>query len=102
MEFDREGEFEQIMEEIFPMSIPASFVKSIEVKLSNGQNVSLKGEDLIYPLPMNSTMDWDRLSDNFEKIDDVEVQIDIPAIQESVVANVQSILGAHFKDRSSK
>lgn len=97
MEFDREGEFERIMEEIFPMSIPASFVKRVEVKLSNGSSVTLHGEDLIYPLPMNSTMDWDRLSENFEKIEDVEVQIDIPAIQESVVVNVQNILNAHFK-----
>ena len=52
MEFDREGEFDKVMEEIFPVSIPSNFVKSISVKLANGQQVILKGDELINPLPL--------------------------------------------------
>lgn len=101
MEYDRDGEFERIMEEIFPISIPASFVKRVEVTLTNGQSVSLKSGDLIYPLPMNNTSSWSKLVENFDSIADVEVQIDIPAIQENVVINVKNILKNHFEDKRS-
>ncbi|MDC1446655.1 hypothetical protein N8344_01625 [bacterium] len=99
MEFDRDGEFDRLMEEIFPMSIPSQFVKSIVVKMKNGQEIELGGEELLHPLPMAENMGWDKLSKHFEQIDDVEVQIDVPAIKESVVVNVQNILKNHFEFR---
>jgi hypothetical protein len=46
---------------------------------------------------MAENMGWDRLSKHFEQIDDVEVQIDVPAIKQSVVVNVQNILKNHFE-----
>jgi hypothetical protein len=99
MEFDRDGEFDRLMEEIFPMSIPAEFVKSIVVKMKNGQQIELTGDELLQPLPMAENLGWDQLSKHFEQIDDVEVQIDVPAIKHSVVVNVQDILKNHFADR---
>lgn len=99
MEFDRDGEFDRLMEEIFPMSIPAQFVKSIVVKMKNGQEIELHGDELLHPLPMAENMGWDKLASHFEQIDDVEVQIDVPSIKESVVVNVQNILKNHFKER---
>lgn len=97
MKFDRDGEFDRLMEEIFPMSIPAEFVKSIVVTMKNGQEIELHGEELLHPLPMAENLSWDKLSSHFEQIDDVEVQIDVPAIKESVVINVQNILKNHFE-----
>jgi len=102
MDFDRDGEFDRLMEEIFPMSIPAQFVKSIVVKMNNGQEISLSGDELLHPLPMAENMGWDRLSKHFEQIDDVEVQIDVDGIKQSVVMNVQNILSAHFKNTLDK
>lgn len=99
MEFDRDGEFDRLMEEIFPMSIPSQFVKSIVVKMKNGQEIELRGEELLHPLPMAESMGWDKLSQHFEQIDDVEVQIDVPAIKKSVVVNVENILKNHFEFR---
>lgn len=102
MDFDREGEFDRLMEEIFPMSIPAQFVKSIVVKMKNGQSINLTGEELLHPLPMAESMGWDKLASHFEQIDDIEVQIDVDGIRESVVMNVQNILNSHFENNLGK
>lgn len=102
MDFDRDGEFDRLMEEIFPMSIPAQFVKSIIVKMKNGQDIELTGDELLHPLPMAENMGWDKLASHFEQIDDIEVQIDVDGIKESVVVNVQTILSNHFNDGSGK
>lgn len=97
MDFDYDGEFDRIMEEISPMSIPAHFVKQVVVKMKNGQEISLTGEELLQPLPMVENVGWDQLAKRFDTIDDVEVQIDIPAIKQNVVLNVKNILKAHFE-----
>ena len=97
MEFDYDGEFDRIMEEISPMSIPAHFVKQVVVKMKNGQEITLSGEELLQPLPMVENVGWNQLAKRFDKIDDVEVQIDVPAIKKNVVINVKNILKAHFE-----
>lgn len=97
MEFDYDGEFDRIMEEISPMSIPAHFVKQVVVKMKNGQEITLSGEELLQPLPMVENVGWNQLAKRFDKIDDVEVQIDVPAIKKNVVLNVKNILKAHFE-----
>jgi hypothetical protein len=102
MDFDRESEFERIMEEIFPVSIPAQFVKSLVVKLKNGGTVVLKGDELLQPLPISNDLSWDKLVEQFDSIEDIEVFIDMPAIQNNVAFNVKQILSAHFKDKKGK
>ena len=96
MEFDREGEFDRVMEDIFPVSIPSAFVKSISVKLANGQHVVLKGDELLNPLPVANDFSWDRLVEQFDAIEDIQVFIDMPAIRQNVVMNVKKILNNHF------
>ena len=102
MEFDREGEFDRVMEEIFPVSIPSAFVKSISVKLANGQQVVLKGDELVNPLPVANDFSWDKLVEQFDAIEDIQVFIDMPAIRQNVVMNVKKILNNHFKDYLDK
>jgi len=97
MDFDYDGEFDRIMEEISPMSIPGHFVKQVVVKMKNGQEITLSGEELLQPLPMVENVGWNQLAKRFDKIDDVEVQIDVPAIKQNVVLNVKNILKAHFE-----
>ena len=96
MEFDRDGEFDRIMEEIIPMSIPTQFVKSVVVKMKNGQSITLTGTELLQPLPMQEHAGWAELSKRFDHIDDVEVQIDVPGIKNNVIMNVRKILKEHF------
>lgn len=99
MEFDRDGEFDRIMEEIHPMSIPAQFVRQVVVKMKNGQSISLAGDELLQPLPMQENVGWDKLAKRFDQIDDVEVQIDVPGIKQNVVLNVKNILKQHFENQ---
>lgn len=99
MEFDHDSEFDRIMEEILPMSIPAHFVKTVVVKMKNGQTIELKGEELLQPLPMQENVGWDKLAKRFAQIDDVEVQIDVPGIKQNVVMNVKNILKQHFENQ---
>jgi hypothetical protein len=102
MEYDREGEFDRVMEEITPVSIPSNFIKSISVKLANGSQVVLKGEELLNPLPVANDFSWDKLVERFESIEDIQVFIDMPAIRENVVMNVKKILEQHFNEMQKK
>lgn len=102
MEYDREGEFDRVMEEITPVSIPSNFIKSISVKLANGSQVVLKGEELLNPLPVANDFSWDKLVERFESIEDIQVFIDMPAIRENVVMNVKKILEQHFNEMKKK
>ena len=102
MEYDREGEFDRVMEEITPVSIPSNFIKIISVKLANGSQVVLKGEELLNPLPVANDFSWDKLVERFESIEDIQVFIDMPAIRENVVMNVKKILEQHFNEMQKK
>lgn len=102
MEYDREGEFDRVMEEITPVSIPSNFIKSISVKLANGSQVVLKGDELLNPLPVANDFSWDKLVERFESIEDIQVFIDMPAIRENVVLNVRKILEQHFNELQKK
>ena len=102
MEYDLEGEFDRVMEEITPVSIPSNFIKSISVKLANGSQVVLKGEELLNPLPVANDFSWDKLVERFESIEDIQVFIDMPAIRENVVMNVKKILEQHFNEMQKK
>jgi len=90
------------MEEITPVSIPSNFIKSISVKLANGSQVVLKGEELLNPLPVANDFSWDKLVERFESIEDIQVFIDMPAIRENVVMNVKKILEQHFNEMQKK
>ena len=47
MEFDRDGEFDRIMEEIVHQ-YSAHFVKSVVVKMKNGASIELTGDELLH------------------------------------------------------
>ena len=102
MEFDREGEFDRIMEEVVPISIPSSFIKGIQVTMKNGRMVTLSGDELLAPLPLSGEFSWADMAKNFEAIDDVEILLDIPNLRESVVKSVKEILKEHFESYKDK
>ena len=91
-------DFDKLMEEIFPMSIPTEYVESILVTLASGQEIEMSGDELLHPLPLADDLNWEKLVHRFDKIADVQVKINVDKIKEDVAANVVSILGAHFDD----
>ena len=96
MEFDREKEFDRIIEEITPISIPTSFIRGISVIMKNGSTVELSGDDLLSTLPLSGDFSWSDIAANFEAIEDVEILIDVPGLRQSVVDSVKNILKEHF------
>lgn len=96
MEFDREKEFDRIIEEITPISIPTSFIRGISVVMRNGSTVELNGDDLLSTLPLSGDFSWSDIAANFEAIEDVEILIDVPGLRQSVVDSVKDILKHHF------
>ena len=91
-------DFDKLMEEIFPMSIPTEYVESILVTLASGQIIEMSGDELLHPLPLADDLNWEKLVHRFDKIADVQVKINVDKIKEDVATNVVSILGAHFDD----
>lgn len=98
MEFDRESEFERIMNEITPLSIPSFYIREVVVTLKNGGTVTLSGEELLKPLPMQGNLSWEKISQQHDSIEDIDVNVNVPLIQDSVVYNVRKLLALHFKD----
>ena len=96
MEFEREKEFDRIIEEITPISIPTSFIRGISVVMRNGSTVELNGDDLLSTLPLSGDFSWSDIAANFEAIEDVEILIDVPGLRQSVVDSVKNILKEHF------
>ena len=90
-------DFDRLMEEIFPMSIPTEYVESILVTLASGQQIVMSGDELLQPLPQADDLSWEKLVHRFDKIADVQVKINVEKIKKDVKNNVISILGKHFE-----
>ena len=90
-------DFNRLMEEIFPMSIPTEYVESILVTLASGQEIVMSGDELLQPLPLADDLSWEKLVHRFDRIADVQVKIDVEKIKKDVATNVISILGKHFE-----
>jgi len=90
--------FDKLMEEIFPMSIPTEYVESILVTLASGQIIEMTGDELLHPLPLADDLNWEKLVHRFDKIADVQVKINVKKIKQDVATNVRTILGTHFDD----
>ena len=90
-------DFDKLMDEIFPMSIPTEYVEKILVTLASGQTIEMSGDELLHPLPLADDLNWEKLVHRFDKIADVQVKINVSKIKDDVATNVKSILGAHFE-----
>lgn len=102
MDFDRESEFDRIMGEIMPLSIPGVYIREVIVLLKNGATVSLSGEELLKPLPMTGQLDWGKISSQHNSIEDIDVRINVPLIQHNVILNVKKLLSQHFDDMNKE
>ena len=89
-------DFDKLMDEIFPMSIPTEYVESILVTLASGQEIEMSGDELLHPLPLADDLNWEKLVHRFDKIADVQVKINVAKIKSDVATNVKTILDSHF------
>ena len=47
---------------------------------------------------MQGNLNWDKLSEQHDSIEDIDVNVNVPLIQDSVVYNVKKLLGIHFNN----
>lgn len=97
IDFDPNGEFDRIMEEIEPSSIPTKYLKSVSVVFMNGKEIEISGDELLNPLPVSATFSWEQLIHQFKQISDVKIMIDVEKFQNHVYSNADKILSNHFK-----
>lgn len=97
MEFDRESEFNRLIDECKPLSIPHEYVREFTVRMENGTELTLKGEDLLRPLPLSSAIPSIGFKHGNATVHDIDVLVDIPLVQKTVVTTVAALLGAHFE-----
>ena len=93
---EHDPDFDKLMDEIFPMSIPTEYVESILVTLASGQEIEMSGDELLHPLPLADDLNWEKLVHRFDKIADVQVKINVAKIKDDVATNVKTILDSHF------
>lgn len=97
IEFDTDGEFDRIMEEIEPSSIPTQYLKSVAVTFITGKEIEISGEELLNPLPVASNFSWEQVVQQFKQISDVSIIIDVEKFQNHVYTNSNEILSTHFQ-----
>ena len=90
-------EFNKIMHEIHPNEIPIKFVEMIKVFRKNGEITTMTKDDLINTVPLNGPVDWDKISSNYHDIIDMEIYIDMEALEYTVHKNVHRMFGKFFK-----
>jgi hypothetical protein len=95
--FDSDGEFDRIMEEIDPSSIPTKYLKSVRIIFHNGKEIELAGDEIINPSPLREDFSWEMIANQFKQVRDVNILIDVEKFQNDVYLNSDAILSKHFK-----
>ena len=91
------AEFNRIMHEIAPKQIPSKFVDMIKVIRKDGKVTTMTREDIINSVPVTGPVDWDKVAENYHDIVDMEIYIDMEALEYTVHKNVHRMLGKFFK-----
>ena len=90
-------EFNKIMHEIAPKEIPAKFVDMIKIIRKDGSITTMTREDIVNTVPLAGPVDWEKIAGNYHDIVDMEIYIDMEALEYTVHKNVHRMLGKFFK-----
>jgi competence transcription factor ComK len=50
------------------------------------------------PLPLEKNLSWDKVADSFSNVENVEIHIDLDALEEKVTAKASTLFKKHFKN----
>jgi hypothetical protein len=87
--------FDQIVKEIEATEIPAKYVEQILVQYHDGNIVELNKAEISQPIPLNKDASWEAMEDEFKKMKDVKVFINIDDLEKDINVLVENILGNH-------
>tara|TARA_B100000700_G_scaffold308295_1_gene385792 strand:+ start:284 stop:637 length:354 start_codon:yes stop_codon:yes gene_type:complete len=91
------SEFNRIMHEIAPKQIPSKFVDMIKIIRKDGKITTMTRDDILNSVPVTGPVDWDKVAENYHDIRDMEIYIDMEALEYTVHKNVHRMLGKFFK-----
>lgn len=93
-------DFGRFLSEVIASEIPIQFVSAVTVIFKNGKKSRLTREDLASPLPLEKNLNWNKVAEGFANVDNVEIHIDLEALEQRVSTKTDSLFEKYFKDDS--
>jgi hypothetical protein len=91
-------EFGRILSEVITSEIPIQYVSAVTVLFKNGKTSRLTRKDLANPLPLDKNLSWDKVADSFSNVDNVEIHIDLDALEKKVTNVASTLFKKHFNN----
>jgi hypothetical protein len=91
-------DFGRFLSEVITSEIPIQYVSAVTVLFKNGKTSRLTRKDLSSPLPLEKNLSWDKVADSFSNVENVEIHIDLDALEEKVTAKASTLFKKHFKN----
>ena len=87
----------RFLSEVVASEIPIQYVSAVTVLFKNGKTTRLTRKDLASPLPLEKNLSWDKVAESFANVDNVEIHIDLDALEKQVKTKTGSLFKKYFK-----
>ena len=91
-------DFGKFLSEVVASEIPIQYVSAVTVLFKNGKKSRLTRQDLATPLPLERKLSWDKVAESFVDVENVEIHIDLEALEKQVSKKTKSLFRKHFGD----
>lgn len=93
----KDKNFGRFLSEVVASEIPIQYVSAVTVLFKNGKTTRLTRKDLASPLPLEKNLSWDKVAESFANVDNVEIHIDLDALEKQVKTKTGSLFKKYFK-----
>ena len=90
--------FGRFLSEVIASEIPIQFVSAVPVIFKNGKKSRLTREELALPLPLEKNLNWNKVSEGFANVANVEIHIDLESLEQKVSTKTDSLFEKYFED----
>mgnify|MGYP006159961659 FL=1 len=93
----KDKNFGRFLSEVVASEIPIQYVSAVTVLFKNGKTSRLTRKDLASPLPLEKNLSWDKVAESFANVDNVEIHIDLDALEKQVTKKTGNLFKKYFK-----
>jgi hypothetical protein len=97
MPMPKDKNFGRFLSEVVASEIPIQYVSAVTVLFKNGKTTRLTRKDLASPLPLEKNLSWDKVAESFANVDNVEIHIDLDALEKQVKKKTGFLFKKYFK-----
>jgi hypothetical protein len=90
------GDFEELLKEIFPSEIPLDIIDKVVLEFKDGQQAIMNHKELNEPLPTSPNKTWQNMIKAFSNVSKVSIVVDVRKIERAVDSKVGSMLDKFF------